>query len=373
MVSALIIGVFFTLYVASGLVAGGLLFEDVFNVDSTLAITIAVVVIVAYTFLGGFLAVSFTDVAQGLLMFLALVVVPLVVVGSLGGFDAVFGGAEAAHPNLLSWFDEASFDADLGTWSTGTDLSFVYIAGLLAWGLGYFGQPHILARFMGIRSAQHVASARRIGTAWVLITLAAAVFIGLAGVAYLDQPLENPETVFLTLVQQQFNPWVAGLLLSAALAAIMSTADSQLLVASTAVTEDFYRRYFKRQARDAELVWIGRSAVVAVAVIAYFLALQGGTVLDIVAYAWAGFGPIVLLSLYWSRMTWLGALGGMITGAGTVIVWETLESPGGVYSLLPGFAAGLIVAVVLGSVGRGPERDWVGDYRDEEAEEPEVK
>ncbi|GAB3648139.1 sodium/proline symporter [Glycomyces tarimensis] len=371
-VSALIIGVFFTVYVASGLVAGGLLFETIFDVDPTLAITVAVIVIVVYTFLGGFLAVSFTDFIQGVLMFVALVVVPLIVVGTLGGFDALFGDVERTHPDLLNWFDEASF-AD-GAWTDGSSLSFVYIAGLLAWGLGYFGQPHILARFMGIRSAGDVPVARRIGTSWVLVTLAAAVFIGLAGIAYFDEPLENPETVFLALTQDLFNPWIAGIVLAAVLAAIMSTADSQLLVASTAVTEDFYRRYMRRQARDAELVWIGRGAVVVVAVIAYVLALQGGTVLDIVAYAWAGFGsafgPIIILSLYWSRMTWLGALAGMIVGAGTVFTWEALDSPGGVYSLLPGFAAGLIAAWAFGLVGRRPDREWIGKYASvkEEAE-----
>ncbi|HLU27659.1 MAG TPA: sodium/proline symporter PutP [Glycomyces sp.] len=374
-VSAVIIGVFFTIYVASGLVAGGLLFEQIFGVDPTLAITVAVVVIVAYTFLGGFLAVSFTDFIQGLLMFLALVVVPIVVVGALGGFDALFGEVEDTHPDLLNWFAEPAFEG--GAWSDGSALSFVYIAGLLAWGLGYFGQPHILARFMGIRSARDIPTARRIGVTWVLITLGAAVLIGLAGIAYFEEPLDNPETVFLSLIQELFNPWIAGILLSAVLAAIMSTADSQLLVASTAVTEDFYRRYFRREARDAELVWIGRGAVVVVAVIAYALALQGGTVLDIVAYAWAGFGaafgPIILLSLYWSRMTWLGALAGMLAGAATVIVWEALESPGSVYSLLPGFAAGLLAAWVFGMVGRRPEREWIGAYHEEETTEAAAK
>jgi sodium/proline symporter len=246
----------------------------------------------------------------------------------------------------------------------------VAIVGLLAWGLGYPGQPHILARFMGIRSAKDIPIARRIAMAWVIIVLGAAVLIGLAGIVYFEEPLVNPEMVFLTLVQDQFNPWVAGLFLSAVLAAIMSTADSQVLVASTAVTEDFYRRYLRRDAGDRELVWIGRSAVVAVAVIAYALALRGGSVLDIVAYAWAGFGaafgPVIILSLFWARMTWAGALAGMLAGAGTVIVWEALASPGGVYSLLPGFGAGLLAAFVFGLVGRRPEREWVGSYHDED-------
>ncbi|MCH7229453.1 sodium/proline symporter PutP [Glycomyces sp. L485] len=372
-VSALIIGVFFTLYVASGLVAGGLLFETIFGVEPTVAITVAVVVIVVYTFLGGFLAVSFTDFIQGVLMFLALVIVPILAIGAVGGFDAVFGDVRNTSPNLLNWIDESGFTPGEG-WAGSNTLSFVAIAGLLAWGLGYFGQPHILARFMGIRSAKDVPVARRIGVTWVLVTLAAAVLIGLVGISYIDAPLENQETVFLVLVQDLFNPWIAGILLAAVLAAVMSTADSQLLVASTAVTEDFYRRYFHREARDAELVWIGRAAVVAVAIVAYYFALQGGTVLEIVAYAWAGFGsafgPIVILSLYWSRMTWLGALAGMVTGATVVVTWEQLGSPGGVYSMLPGFAAGLLAAWIFGMIGKRPEREWVGKYRPEEEVEP---
>ncbi|WP_100448778.1 sodium/proline symporter PutP [Glycomyces xiaoerkulensis] len=375
-VSALIIGVFFTLYVASGLVAGGLLFETIFGVEPDVAITVAVAVIVVYTFLGGFLAVSFTDFIQGVLMFLALVIVPLLVVGALGGFGALFGDVESASPNLLNWVDEAAFTGGEG-WTTGDSLSLVAIAGLLAWGLGYFGQPHILARFMGIRSAAHVPAARRIGTTWVLVTLTAAVFIGLAGIAYLDEPLENQETVFLALTTDLFNPWIAGILLAAVLAAVMSTADSQLLVASTAVTEDFYRRFFRREARDSELVWVGRGAVVVVAVIAYYFALQGGTVLDIVAYAWAGFGsafgPIVILSLYWSRMTWLGALAGMVTGATVVVVWENIGSPGGVYSMLPGFGAALLAAILFGFLGRRPEREWIGNYRESDEAESAVQ
>jgi sodium/proline symporter len=372
-VSAVIIGVFFTLYVSSGLVGGGKLFQEVFNVPATTAITVAVVVIVVYTFLGGFLAVSFTDAIQGTLMILALVVAPLVAIGTLGGFNVLFGDVEETNPNLIHWIDQASFTDGEG-WTTGSPLTFVAILGLLAWGLGYFGQPHILARFMGIRSAAHIPTARRIGTGWVVITLTAAVFVGLVGIAYFESPLEDQETVFLVLAQQIFNPWIAGIILAAVLAAIMSTADSQLLVASTAVTEDFYRRFFRREAHETELVWIGRSAVIIVAVIAYALALQGGTVLDLVGFAWAGFGsafgPVIILSLYWSRMTWAGALAGMIGGATTVVVWEQLGSPGGVYSMLPGFAVGLVLALAFGNVGRRPEREWVGAYAAGESEPP---
>ncbi|WP_205325916.1 sodium/proline symporter PutP [Glycomyces sp. YM15] len=369
-VSALVIGVFFTLYVASGLVAGGLLFETIFGVEPTVAITVAVIVIVVYTFLGGFLAVSFTDFVQGILMFFALVVAPIGAILAIGGIGPMFDGIGATSPNLLDWVDEAAY-AD-GAWTAGTSLSFVAVAGLLAWGLGYPGQPHILARFMGIRSVKDIPAARRIATGWSFFALAAAVIIGLVGIVYIDEPLANPETVFLVLVENQFAPWIAGILLAAVLAAVMSTADSQLLVASTAVTEDFYRRYLRREAGDGELVWIGRGAVVVVAVIAYFLALQGGTVLDIVAFAWAGFGaafgPVIVLSLYWKRMTWAGALAGMVTGATVVVWWEQIGSPGGVYSMLPGWGAALAAALIFGRLGRRPEREWAGSYHDEEPE-----
>lgn len=376
-VSAAVIVVFFTLYVASGLVAGGKLFESVFGVDAVLAITVAVVVIVVYAFLGGFLAVSFTDAIQGTLMFLALLVVPLVGIGLLGGFGAMTGALREESPALLDMGAEASY-AD-GAWGAGSSLSVIGVISLLAWGLGYFGQPHILARFMGIRSARDIPAARRIGVGWVILTLAGAALVGLVGIGLLDEPLEDPETVFLVMAQELFNPWVAGVLLAAVLAAIMSTADSQLLVSATALTEDFYRAFLNRAATERILVWVGRGTVIAVAVVAYVIALGGGAVLDIVAYAWAGFGaafgPVILLSLFWSRMTWAGALAGMLGGAITVVLWRQIPAltDTGVYEMVPGWIVATALAVIFGRyVGSPPRRTWAGamDTPGEEQREP---
>lgn len=363
-VSAVVIVVFFTAYVASGLVAGGVLFEEVFGVDATLAITVTVVVIVVYAFLGGFLAVSFTDVVQGTMMFLALVAIPLIGIGLLGGFDALSDTLNEKSPALLDMGGEASFDD--GVWGEGGTLGFIAIVSLVAWGLGYFGQPHILARFMGIRSVHHIPTARRIGTTWAVVALIGASLVGLIGIGVLDEPLENPETVFIALAQQLLNPWLAGIMLAAVLAAIMSTADSQLIVASTALTEDFYRAFINRAASERVLVWVGRATVVAVAVVAYVFALRGGAVLDIVAYAWAGFGaafgPVILLSLFWSRMTWAGALAGIVGGAVTVVLWSQIDvlAATGVYEMIPGWLVAIVAIVVFNPLGRRPERVWAG-------------
>jgi sodium/proline symporter len=372
-ISAFVIVVFFTVYVAAELVAGGVLFEQIFGFDFEAAVTVAVAVIVIYSFLGGFLAVSFTDAVQGTLMFFALLVLPLLGVGLLGGFGALRDALIDKTPALLDMGAEASFTD--GRWGAGEPLGIVAIVSLLAWGLGYFGQPHILARFMGIRSARHVPLARRIGVGWVIVTLAGASLVGLVGIALLDEPLANPETVFIDLTQQLLNPWVAGILLAAVLAAIMSTADSALLVSSTALTEDFFRAFLNREASDTVLVWVGRSTVIAVAVVAYVIALGGGTVLDIVAYAWAGFGaafgPVILLSLFWSRMTWAGAMAGIVGGATTVVLWQQVNvlSDTGVYEMVPGWIVATLAAVAFGTfVGHPPQRDWVGAMEEAKAE-----
>lgn len=350
-ISAIIILVFFTLYVSSGLVAGGLLFEEVFGVEFVTAVAVAVAVIVIYTFIGGFLAVSYTDVVQGLLMVFALVVVPLVAVAAIGGFTPLFDGLEAREPALLAIGSQVSFDAGAGTWDASGTFGFIAIVSSMAWGLGYFGQPHIMARFMGIRSPDHVKAARRIGMTWVIISMLGALLVGLAGIVYFDTPLDDPEKVFLRLIDVLINPWIGGFLLAAVLAAIMSTADSQLLVASSALTEDFYRTFVKKDASDHQLVWIGRVTVVAVAIVAFVLALKGGGVLDLVAYAWAGFGaafgPLILLSLYWRGVTRNGALAGMVTGAAVVVIWRQIGNPMGLYEMVPAFILSAVAIVLV--------------------------
>ncbi|MFE2508357.1 sodium/proline symporter PutP [Streptomyces naganishii] len=364
MVSAVVILVFFTVYVASGLVAGGLLFEHVFSIPFGLGVTLTAAVIVIYSALGGFLAVSTTHVMQAILMFAALIVLPAVGIGALGGFETMTGAVDARSPDLLNMGARVHYLN--GQWTTGGSLGAVAVISLLAWGLGYFGQPHILARFMGIRSPEAVPAARRIETGWVVVVLAGATLVGLVGIARSRTPLTDPETVYIVLSRALLNPWLAGVLLIAVLAAIMSTADSQLCVSSVALTEDFYRAFLNRRAPDRSLVWIGRVAVVVVILVAYAIALKGGGLLGIVAYAWAGFGaafgPVVLLSLYWPRMTWAGAIAGIVSGAATVLLWKEINPYLGplrsdVYEMVPGVLVATAAALLFGRfVGRPPRR-----------------
>lgn len=368
LVSATVTVVFFTVYVASGLLAGGVLFEGIFGGGFEFALTVFAVVIVVYTVLGGFRAVSVTHSIQATVMFCAAVALPAIAIATLGGFGALHGALTRKSPALLDMGAEAGFDGS--RWTSGGPLGAVAVISLLAWGLGYFGQPHILARFMSIRSTREIPRARRIGVGWVVVCLAGASLVGLVGIASLDRAPDNPETVFIALCAQLVNPWVAGILLVGVLAAIKSTADSQLLVSAMALTEDFYRAFVKRQASDASMVLAARATVVAVALVAYVIALSGGAVLDIVAYAWAGFGaafgPVILLSLYWPRMTRAGAMAGILTGAATVVLWKHIDPllgplQSGIYEMVPGVLAATAAALLFGKfVGRPPRRTWSG-------------
>ncbi len=353
-ISALVILLFFTFYTSSGMVAGATLFEKSFGMEYSTALWVGAVVIVSYTFLGGFLAVSWTDFFQGLLMFLALILVPVVVISAGGGWDATVAKVGAIDPTRLDIFH---------------GMGLMGIVSLMAWGLGYFGQPHIVVRFMAVSSPSDIPKARLIGMSWMVLSLYGAVFTGLAGIAYFaDQPLENPETVFITLSQVLFNPWVAGILLAAILSAIMSTIDSQLLVSSSALTEDFYKAILRKDASQAELVWVGRFTVLGIALIAVVMAADpDSTVLGLVSYAWGGFGaafgPVLILSLFWRRMTRNGALVGMLVGAVTVIVWKQLS--GGifdVYEILPGFILCALGIVVVSLMGKPPVQEVQDEF-----------
>jgi sodium/proline symporter len=328
------------------MVGGAILFEKTFGLDYQVALWVGAVVIVSYTFLGGFLAVSWTDFFQGILMFLALIVVPLVTLRQLGSLDTAVFAAASQDPKMLDVF---------------ADMSLLGIVSLMAWGLGYFGQPHILARFMAVKSVAEIPKARLIGISWMVFALFGSMFTGFAGIAYFAKaPLENPETVFMTLTQVLFNPWVAGILLAAILSAIMSTIDSQLLVCSSTIAEDFYKALLRKNAGDKELVFVSRLAVVSIALLAIFFASNPeSSVLSLVAYAWAGFGaafgPVVILSLFWKRMTRNGALAGMVVGALSVIVWKQLS--GGlfdVYEILPGFIFCTLACIGISLLGRPP-------------------
>ncbi|QLE96520.1 sodium/proline symporter PutP [Neptunomonas phycophila] len=348
-ISAFFILLFFLFYTSSGLVAGGKLFETVFGLDYTLALVIGTVCVVSYTLFGGFLAVSWTDLVQGLLMAAALVAVPVIAMQSEGGFDALFAAVEAKNPELLTIWNDAS----------GEPLTWIAIVSLAAWGLGYFGQPHILARFAAIRSNADVPTARRIAVTWSAIAMAGAILVGFTGMIYVDTNLAGTlgdgEKIFMVLVNAMFHPVVAGILLAAILAAIMSTADSQLLVSSSALAEDFYKQVFNKDATQKQVVLVGRVAVIGLSIIALLLALNpDSSVLGLVSYAWAGFGaafgPTLVLSLYWSAMNRKGALAGVVVGGLTVVVWKQLS--GGLfdlYEIVPGivFATIAIIAVSL--------------------------
>lgn len=343
-VSGLIILVYFTFYVSSGMVAGGIFFESSFGYSYHTGLIVVAGVVILYTLLGGFLAVAYTDFVQGTIMFLALIIVPVSAIFLTGGIGETFETVRSFDPNLLSFFATAT--------ATGVISS-------LAWGLGYFGQPHIIVRFMAIKSIKEIPSARRIGIGWMILTLIGAAFTALIGVAYFQQnpgvTLTDPEAIFIQMGQIVFHPFIAGIMLAAVLAAIMSTVSSQLLVTSSALIEDIYKAVIKSNASEKQYVNLGRLSVVLVAFVAGIFAWQqNDTILGLVSFAWAGFGasfgPIILLALYWRKITGRGALWGMIVGAVTVFVWGNTELSGYLYEIVPGFLLNLIVTVVVSNM-----------------------
>ncbi|CAH0123246.1 sodium/proline symporter PutP [Microbacterium sp. Bi121] len=342
LLAGVVILVFFTLYISSGMVAGGFFFESSFNSDYLLGMLLVAGITLLYTLFGGFLGASFTDVVQGLMMVIALIVVPIAAIIAVGGFGEVATYVEDLAPNHISVIG--------GTALTGGTI--LAIISSLAWGLGYFGQPHIIVRFMALRNPGEAKSARRIGMTWMIISLVGAVFSGFVGIAYMAHQgidLTNPETVVLVMAQTLLHPFVAGLVLAAVLAAIMSTISSQLIVASSALVEDLFK-VVKKEPSPRLLVILGRSTVLAVGVIAALLAIvPNDTILGLVSFAWAGFGaafgPLILLSLFWRRLTNWGALAGMFVGAAGVFFWKAVWPQ--MYELLPGFICATVVAVVV--------------------------
>lgn len=349
-VAAVIFLIFFTVYVASGFKAGGELFQSVLKLDSIiLSMGIFGIIMLAYTFMGGFKAVCWTDFFQALLMLGAVIFVPVFVsmtgVNGSGALD--FSTILAKDPNFFNLIPGGELN-----WS-----SMSTILNGLAWGLGYCGMPHILVRFMSIKSSGMIKKSRRVATVWVIITLAMAAFIAVAGRAAVEMGVldlgGNSEMVFIKLVQIVFPAFISGIFLSAILAAAMSTADSQLLVASSAFTSDIYKPLIRKNASQKETLWVGRIVVIVIAVIAFIIAaLPGlGGIMDLVSYAWAGFGaafgPAIVLSLYWKKFTYHGAIAGMITGGVVVILWIAFSGFGtSLYELIPGFILSFIACVV---------------------------
>ncbi|AND38693.1 MULTISPECIES: sodium/proline symporter PutP [Cytobacillus] len=357
LISGLVILIFFTFYVSSGMVSGGVLFQSTFGLDYHTGLWIITGVVVAYTLFGGFLAVSWTDFVQGLIMFIALILVPLVTLFHVGGFGPAIDTARTINPAFLDIFK--------GT-------SLLGIISLFAWGLGYFGQPHIIVRFMAISSVKEIKKATRIGMGWMIFSSIGAMLTGFVGIAYVADTgisIEDPETIFILLGEVLFHPIITGFLISAILAAIMSTISSQLLVTSSSLTEDLYKTFFRRSATDKELVTIGRLSVLLVSIIALIISWEKNeTILDLVGYAWAGFGsafgPLIILSLYWKRMTRWGALAGMIVGASTVIIWSQAGLSEVLYEMIPGFAASLIAIIVVSLLTAKPSAEIEKQFAD---------
>lgn len=355
-VSAIVIVVFFTVYTASGLVAGGKLFESafagIFNFgglsDYSVGIIITLSVVLVYSVVGGFLAVSMTDFVQGCIMMLALVIMPAVVLFGEGGggFAQASQTLNEVDPSFLSWTE---------------GLTLVGWLSAVTWGLGYFGQPHIIVRFMAIRTLEEVPTARNIGMTWMTISLIGALSLGVFGRAYAvrnGMAVDDPETIFILLADLLFHPLVTGFLYAALLAAVMSTISSQLLVSSSSLTEDFYRLFLRKEAGDKECVTVGRICVVLVGLVAMVIASDPDSqVLSLVSNAWAGFGaafgPLIILSLMWPRTNGTGALAGMITGAATVMAWIALGwnssfmGGPGVYEIIPGFILAWIAIMAV--------------------------
>ncbi len=365
-VSALVVIVFFTVYTAASLVAGGKLFESSLGLSYSLGLWVTAGVVVAYTLFGGFLAVSLTDFVQGVIMLIAMLLVPIVAFSEIGSVSEGFAIAQQANPEVFNWMN---------------GVTVMGVISLMAWGFGYFGQPHIIVRFMAIRSVKDVPVATAIGMGWMILSLIGALMVGLAGVAYIaknNMTLSDPETIFLVFSQLLFHPLISGFLLAAILAAIMSTISSQLLVVSSSLTRDVYKLFLDKEASEARQVLVGRISVVIVALVAIFLAGDSNSsVLKLVSHAWAGFGaafgPLVILSLMWKRMNRNGALAGMIVGALTVIVWvyggfEIGGQPANdaIYSILPGFAFSFIATIVVSLVTAPPEAKIVAQFEEME-------
>ncbi len=391
-ISSVFIVIFFLVYTASALTAGGKLFSSVFSIDYKIALTIGAVVILTYTFLGGFLAVCTTDFIQGTLMLIGLLIIPILAYILLKGEgiallneSGVAGGA-SSYLNILH--------------DGGEPVSLVYVISMLGWGLGYFGMPHILVRFMAVSSEKEMKKSKVIAIAWVALSLIFACIIGIVGRAYLYPTIlgtgnaVSAENVFIEMIKKIFTesyalPFVGGIFLCGILAAIMSTADSQLLVTASSVAEDIFKGIIKKDAKEKSVLLVSKITVIAVAVIAYIIALNpNSSVMGLVSNAWAGFGatfgPLVLLSLYWKRTNLPGAIAGMVSGGLTVIIWDyipfiktdainevtnktvynTLGTQTGLYSLVVGFAISLLLIIVVSLFTKKPSEEMIKEFED---------
>lgn len=371
-VCAIVFLISFTIYVASAFSAGTKVFTSLFpTLEPTFAMIIFAAIILIYTFLGGYKAVCWTDFFQGLLMLVALLSIPLFSVVIITRVSAVLDssmitqtviGADGTAYNFVTSF----FSADPKDIISG-----------LAWGLGYFGMPHILVRFMSIEKPSMVKKSSIVAIIWVILSLVSVVLVAYFGrilvlrngQSFAEMLLSEgkQELVFVCLARYLFPAFIAGILLAAIIAASMSTADSQLLVASSSFTSDIYKAIFRKNADDEELLWVGRLVVIIVSLVAFFIASNKGSgaaaIMDMVENAWglfgASFGPVIILSLFWKRYTYAGALAGIISGAAVDILWLNFMSSTGIYEILPGFIAGLIISVIVTLISKAPSYEVI--------------
>lgn len=365
-ISAIVFLVFFTVYVASGFVAGKTVLTSVVPQladKGELALVIFALIIIAYTFAGGFKAVCWTDFFQGLMMLAAVLAVPIMIIATKNPDPSNLTLTLTEGASGIGEFNMNPFKASPQDIISG-----------LAWGLGYFGMPHILVRFMSIKKSSMIKKASTVAIVWVVLSLGSAIAFAILGRMLIGQQLVNagaPETVFIELVKMLFPSFIVGLLLSAIVAAAMSTADSQLLVASSSFTSDIYKPVFRKNASDKEVLWVGRAVVIVVSIIAFFIASNGGkgaqAIMNMVENAWGGFGaafgPVIILSLFWKRTTYKGAVAGVIGGAVTDVLWLIfLTGKTGIYEILPGFIVGLICCIVASLLDKNQSPEAVAIF-----------
>ncbi|MFG6348105.1 MAG: sodium/proline symporter PutP [Lachnospiraceae bacterium] len=372
-ISSVVIVIFFLVYTASALASGGKLFNAVFGIDYHVALAIGAVVILVYTFLGGFLAVCTTDFVQGLLMLVGLMVVPVCAYSFIdGSFEAqvTASGITGSYSDYMSLFSNG-----------GKPYRFIDILSQLAWGLGYCGMPHILVRFMAIKSEKEIKKSSAVAIIWCFLSLVAACIIGVLGRAYFGSDvLKDAENVFIEMINSVFNsklalPFIGGIFICGILAAIMSTADSQLLVCASSVSKDIYKNIIKPSASDKKVLQISRITVIIVAVLAFIIAWNPeSSIMGLVSDAWAGlgsaFGPLVVASLFWKRTNLYGAVAGILSGGITVIIWDyiplaggrTIYAATGIYSLLVGFVVSFAFIIVASLCTKAPGQDIVDEF-----------
>ncbi len=371
-ISALFILIFFTVYASSCFVTCGKLFSTLFGQDYTLMMILGAIFVVVYTFLGGFLAESVSDFMQAIVMVVALSVTLIVGVISAGGFSAVIENAKSIE-GFFSFFTTANATG-AGSFDGANSYGFLTICSTLAWGLGYFGMPQVLLRFMAIRKQSELKMSRRIATVWVVISLAAAVLIGVVGRALFFDAYESSasaENIFILMSTNLFPPLIAGVVMAGILAATISSSDSYILIAASAFAKNIFGGVIKKDATDKQVMWASRIVIIVLALVAMLLALDENSVIfKLVSFAWAGFGatfgPIMLFSLFYKRTTRAGAIAGMITGGSMVFIWKLLLKPLGgifaIYELLPAFILSSIVILVVSLLTKEPSKEIQDEF-----------